>query len=266
MYMRSTCAPGWADGSDRPWPSVAYVLATSPFVRFERTPKVAGHLFSEGVGADKLLNGSYHLRIHLWALRTLPSRLAAVLLMVPVDESRPSVAQYYRHQSGLLPFPVETITAPNNSLGSYGMYFQAFFSTRGRFDLYIFTEDDILPFRGHFDSALVRMYYATFTNGTDGVLGGVMQGSVVTPRSQYSTHLESGHIMSAKAIDTVAHYALNCKLWARAKRGHNRSMGSVMFHHASHGNRRGYYYGAIQEGFGKLIERVRAPAWGWGQW
>ena len=58
----------------------------------------------------ELGNGTYHLRMQLWALGVLPSRLSAILLVLPTDEERTLSPGYldYEHEARRLRAPLET--------------------------------------------------------------------------------------------------------------------------------------------------------------
>ena len=256
------CMADWGGGPAR----VAHVILGLPFQRrilrpMERSnpgfngERVANTSFRE------LGNGTYHLRMQLWALGVLPSRLSAILLVLPTDEERTLSPGYldYENEARRLRAPLEVLRVANNSLGSYGMYLHAFASTRGRFDYYIFCEDDYLPLRAHFDSALVRMYRATFPTGsTEGVLCGLLQGKPVERRSSHALLLESSHIMSATALEALYTYIFQNISW----KGTTTELILFMVggaHHAA----KGYYFGAIQAGFGKLLTKAGLPIREW---
>ena len=116
------------------------------------------------------------LKLHLAALAALPSRLAALMVLLPYPErsydgARPAAAGYLdvAAESARLPFPASLELLPNNSLGSYGMYLHAYAATRGQYEWYVFAEDDYVPLLPHFDARLIRMHTATFGPTTAGV-------------------------------------------------------------------------------------------------
>ena len=142
----------------RGYGGVAYTLLANPFLHDRNSPDQP-EMNGPVPAADVL-------RLHLSQLATLSTDLAAVLLVMPQDNSRREVPGYRNISAKLdeigLPYPLELLVVSNNTLGSYGMYLHAFASTRGRFDYYVFCEDDYVPVLNHFDAALVRMYDATF--------------------------------------------------------------------------------------------------------
>ena len=64
------------------------------------------------------------LAVHMEALAQLPTRLAAVLVVLSTDATRrelPGYADGLDDWSTTLRCPVRTLRVANNSLGSYGM-------------------------------------------------------------------------------------------------------------------------------------------------
>ena len=171
----------------RRMPRTAYVLAAG------------GHIPRSWRGMTQVKHGPISaadiLRLHLRALAELPSSLAAALVMYPeCTPALDAIPGYLdvgdaAHQ---LPFYSELHRLPNNSLGSYGMYLQAFAATREQHDYYIFAEDDYVPARPHFDALLVRLYESVFRKGRHarGVLAGVLQGRPIEAESPFELHLE----------------------------------------------------------------------------
>ena len=225
---------------------VAYTLLGNPFLHERNSPE------------QPLMNGPVPaqdvLRLHLQQLGTLRTQqLAAILLLMPQDISRREVAGYRNSTvaaSILLPAPLEVISVSNNTLGSYGMFLHGFASTRGRFDFYIFCEDDYAPTMHHFDAALVRMHEATFGDAPSerGVLAGLLQGKPAEPESPRALHLETSHIMSARGLAHLFAHTYGAVGW----RG---SMAERMIHllrASRNGVDNPYYGGGIQEGFGLL--------------
>ena len=182
-------------------PRVAYVLATSPFVR------------DEGRGQGPI-HGEDVLRMHLLALSTTAAAISRLLLMVPSESSlsddwEARIMEDYldiHAEVALLPFPATLVRMPNNTLGSYGMYLAAYAMRRDQFEYYIFAEDDYVPVRPRFDEELVRMYTQTFGE-RPGVLAGLLQGKPVEPTSPWRLHCESSHIMSASSLRRLYLYA-----------------------------------------------------------
>ena len=72
-----------------------------------------------------------------------------------------------------------------------------------------------MPSHAFFDVELVSMYrrafppQLTWTLGTmpskEGVLAGVLQGRPIEPKHEWPLHLETGHIMSSIALQTLSH-------------------------------------------------------------
>ena len=194
------CGPQLTAASPPP-PHVAYVLATSPFVR-------------EGGRGQGSLHGEDVLRMHLLALSATAAAISRLLLMVP-SESSVSGAWEARvmgnyldihAEAARLPFAATLVRMPNNTLGSYGMYLTAYAMWRDQFEYYIFAEDDYVPVRPRFDEELVRMYAQTF-EGRPGVLAGLLQGKPAEPTSPWRLHCESAHIMSASSLRHLFRHA-----------------------------------------------------------
>merc|ERR1719460_890353 len=99
-------------------------------------------------------------------LMTTESGTAGGQMTVPASE----VTGYSNisHELSAMPISTEVLHLGNNTLGPYGMYMHAFEATRGRFDYYIYCEDDYVPARPHFDAAMVRMYEETFPRSSGG--------------------------------------------------------------------------------------------------
>ena len=197
------CAPQLiADSAaSPPSPRVAYVLATSPFVR-------------EAGRGQGPIHGEDVLRMHLLALSTTAAAISRLLLMVPSESSlsdawEARIMDDYldiHAEVALLPFPATLVRMPNNTLGSYGMYLAAYAMRRDQFEYYIFAEDDYVPVRPRFDEELVRMYTQTFGE-RPGVLAGLLQGKPAEPTSPWRLHCESSHIMSASSLRRLYLYA-----------------------------------------------------------
>ena len=252
--------------------TILYVLLANPFAGerccYGRGARPRGHVPEDMV-----------LRLHLEALATLPSRLAALRILLPRDPQQQQTKQRQskgyldvEREAARLPFPADLELLPNNSLGSYGMYLHAFAATRERFVWYIFCEDDYLPAPAHFDSLLVRMHSDAFGRGADGLpahgcLAGVLQGRPVEPASPFPLHLESSHIMPSSSL---------ARLFERAG-GARSSMGVRMqqLTEAQFGPASAFpmtYFGRVQLGFGQLLldanisvrdwtAAYRAPYW-----
>lgn len=69
-----------------------------------------------------------------------------------------------------------------------------------------------MPSRAFYDVELVSMYRRAFppqlawTSGSkEGVLAGVLQGRPIEPMHDWPLHLETGHIMSSTALQTLSH-------------------------------------------------------------
>jgi hypothetical protein len=238
----------WCDAAEAAQPRVAYTIPLNPFLHMRNSP------------TNPLMNGPvpgiHVLPLHLAALDGVPSRLAAVLLMLPRDPLKALLPGYEdmleRQLQVRRRLTVELFRIANNSLGGHGMYLHAFHTTRGRFDYYIFCEDDYLPSRAHFDQTLVRLYRRAFplssTATTDGVLAGILQGRPVEPSNRWPLHLETSHIMSAGALDTLSR-----RTYA-GRRNFKGSISKRMFElMAKHRIRDSYTFGAIQGAFGLLL-------------
>ena len=209
---------------------------------------------------------------HLEALAVLPTRLAALMLLLPYDDARPPIPGYLDVASAVerLPFGASLRTLPNNTLGSYGMYLHAFASTRGWYEYYLFAEDDYTPVAAHFDTTLIRLYRATFGNVAAGCIAGVLQGRPVEPHSPFALHLESSHIMSAAGLTQLYAHVYTERKW-------NGSTASLMIalakgqateRRASDYGRgpvrsSGTYYGNLQLGFGKLLHEAGVDVRDW---
>ena len=99
------------DSGDEPAARVAYVVHASPYGRTDRSD--GGHVSSHRM-----------LAVHMEALAQLPTRLAAVLVVLSTDATRrelPGYADGLDDWSTTLRCPVRTLRVANNSLGSYGM-------------------------------------------------------------------------------------------------------------------------------------------------
>ena len=232
---------------------ILYVLLANPFAG-ERC------CYRRGARPRGSVPEGMVLRLHLEALAVLPSRLAALRVLVPRDpkqqQTRQRLSDGYldiEREAARLPFPADLEVLPNNSLGSYGMYLHAFAATRERFDWYIFCEDDYVPAPAHYDTLLVRMYHDAFGGGGDGsvahgCLAGVLQGRPVEPTSPFPLHLESSHIMSAATL---------ARLFERAAPS-RRSMDARMqeLTESRFGPNSDFsmtYFGRVQLGFGLLL-------------
>jgi hypothetical protein len=252
-----------------PSPRMLYTLLTNPFAG-ERCCYRNTHDQPQGpVPPHRVLS------LHVESLAALPSRVTALMLLMPYDDARPPTPGYLDvgAAAARLPFPASLRVLPNNSLGSYGMYLHAFAVTRERFDYYLFAEDDYLPMRAHYDSTLVRLFHSAFGGATRsrahrvvgdthravGCLAGILQGRPAEPESRFPLHLESSHLMSAAAIDRLFAHIFERQRW-------NGSTASYMHHRAtSHDGWRssGTYYGNLQLGFGRLLTEVGIPTRDW---
>jgi hypothetical protein len=151
---------------------------------------------------------------------------------------------------------------PHIVVTAIGRYLHAFACTRGRFEYYIFCEDDYSPAVDHFDSLLVHMHEATFGLGNGrrhGVLAGVLQGQPAEPESRRALHLETSHIMAASSLAHLFAHTYGAVGW----RG---SMAERMLHllRAAHSGKVDRYYGGgIQEGFGLLCADARVEMRDW---
>jgi hypothetical protein len=221
-------------------PRVAHVVLGNPFVHntnHPSTPHLNGPLPARAT-----------LRTHLWLLATLRADIAAVLVVLPNDPKKAEVPGY-RNLTTYAELPVEIIQVPNNTLGSYGMYLHAFATTRGRFDYYIFCEDDYVPVRADFVTELVALHERTFEPSAPAVLAGILQGAPVEAQSKYAIHLETSHIMSAASLNHVFHHTYEIVRW-------NGSTTDRMVHLARLSKKatNSYYFGLIQEGFGRFLQ------------
>ena len=235
-------------------PSVAYVLLTSPFARSH------GRRHGPIAGSDVL-------RMHLILLAELrTTMLRRLLIMVPTDSTKSVIPDYLvvSEEIARLPFRATIERVGNNSLGSYGMYFEAFSRTcHERHDYYVFSEDDYVPLRSHFDASLVRMYVETFGKVGRGLLAGVLQGRPVESTSKYPMHAESSHVMSAR---TIAH------LFSRTYSGYVGWKGSITARsfalldaeaHVGHRKWGMGYYDRVQLSFGALMRDAAIPMRDW---
>ena len=114
----AACPPVQADASAGV--TVAYVILTSPFER--------PHGRRQGPIQDSSV-----LQMHLLALAELRALLVRrLMIMVPSDPTRRLARGYLEVSAEIerLPFPTTVERVLNNSLGSYGMYFEAFARTR----------------------------------------------------------------------------------------------------------------------------------------
>jgi hypothetical protein len=99
-------------------PSIAHIVAGAPY--------------GTSVRKDGQVPSSNMLKLHLWAIASLPTRLAAVLVVLATSRSRRELPGYVdvAYESRALSCPLFVLRAPNNSLGSYGMYLHAAMYTR----------------------------------------------------------------------------------------------------------------------------------------
>ena len=139
----------------------AYVLLGNPFLHSRNSPSAPE--MNGPVAAANVL------RLHLQQLGTTFTDLAAILLVMPQSpgpqptEEVPGYRNVTEISFGYVGVtPLELIPVGNNTLGSYGLYLHAFATTRGRFDYYIFCEDDYVPAIHFFDRALVNLHDVTF--------------------------------------------------------------------------------------------------------
>ena len=244
-----TCAPSSNGASTA---RVAYVLLTSPFER--RTG---------GRGQGPVDEGSV-LRMHLRALIALPTTLITTLLiMLPSEPGRRLVPGYLdiEPEAAGLPFPARLVRLPNNTLGSYGGYLEAYRRTAASsspFEYLIFSEDDYIPVRSHFDASLVRMYTSSFADN-HGVLCGLLQGRPLEPSSPYQLHAESSHIMSASTLSRIFSHTYGSSVkWSG-------DLVSRMFHllEVKEGVHVDAYYDRLQLGFGALMRDCNVPMKDW---
>lgn len=239
-----------ASRSNPSYPRVAHVVLGSPFLHIGNNPTAP--TMNGPIPAHATLN------IHLQVLAKFQAQLAAVLVVLPSDRSKPEVPGY-RNFTRPANLPIEILHVPNNTLGSYGMYLHAFATSRGRFDYYIFCEDDYLPVRADFVTELVSSHEKMFPASQPGVLAGIVQGSAVEARSKYSLHLETSHIMSSASLDWLYRHVFKDQGWK-----HSTTDRMVYLAHGRKGRGKAdkkpavnsYYFGAIQEGFGMLLEEA----------
>ena len=203
------------------------------------------------------------LNVHLRQLAKLrPRLLAAILLVLPSDKDKNEVPGYRNVSIAAadLPWKLERLPVHNNTLGSYGMFLHAFAATRGRYDYYLFCEDDYVPSSPNFDAALLRMHMRTFPGGRNGVLAGVLQGQPAEPDSPLALHLETSHIMSSKSLQHLFYHVY-------VKHGWNGSTSEWMLHllraRQQKRHRIGYYGGAIQAGFGLMLANASIEMRDW---
>ena len=229
----------------------AYTLLANPFVHTRNSPSAP--LMNGPVAARDVL------RLHLQQLGATFSDLAAILLVMPQSpgpqptEEVPGYRNVTELDIGYVgPTPLEVIAVGNNTLGSYGLYLHAFAATRGRFDYYIFCEDDYVPAVHFFDRALVRLHDATFAQGRksmrSGVLAGLLQGKPAEPNSRRALHLETSHIMSAASLGQLFKHLYTTIGW----RGSTAERMLHLVRERRNGTDNRYYGGGIQEGFGML--------------
>ena len=184
---------------------VLYAILTNPFMH--------GAPRNQGV-----LDESSMLRMHLLALAELqPLLVRRVMIMVPGGGPR-RVSGYLDVEKHIerLPFPATIEHMRNNSMGSYGMFLEAFARTRSRdarHDYYIFSEDDYIPVRADFDVALVRMHDMTFGAHGFGLLTGVLQGRPVEPSSEFNLHPESSAMMSGHTLNHLFRHTFDVHRW-----------------------------------------------------
>ena len=235
---------------------VGYVLLTSPFARR-----------SEGRGQGPVEESSV-LRMHLRALVALPTTLITrLLVMLPSEPARTLVDGYLdiEPEAAQLPFPATLVRVPNNTLGSYGMYFEAYRRSDNAFEYLLFSEDDYIPVRAYFDAALVRMYRQAFEGtasaaaGGHGVLCGLLQGRPVEASSPYQLHAESSHIMSAATLSHIF-----SRTYGAPTHWHG-DLISRSFHllEQVEGVRVEAYYDRVQLGFGALMRDAGVPMRDW---
>lgn len=246
-------------------PRMLYTLLANPFAG-ERCCYRGTHDRPQGqVPAARVLG------LHLEALALLPSRLAALLLLLPYDDARPPIPGYLDvgAAAARLPFRASLRTLPNNTLGSYGMYLHAFASTRGAFDLYLFAEDDYLPTTARFDDVLAGLYSASFGEMA-GCLAGVLQGRPVEPHSPFALHLESSHLMSAASLMQLYHHTYTVRRWNGSTAALMIALAKGQVYERRRGDygpgplrSSGTYYGNLQLGFGKLLREAGIDVKDW---
>lgn len=227
--------------------SVAHVVLANPYGRMGR-----GNL-------DGFVPKNNVLKLHLWSLAQLPSRLAAVLLVMPTkpDAELPGYAAV-DEEARLLPCSLHVLRVANNSLGSYGMFLHAFAAAPIQYAYYIMSEVDYLPVRSHFDSLLVALYEQAFGSGGVGALVGVLQGEPVEGRamSRLHQHAEGPQIMSAAAMRRVFDFVYAQRRWQKSVS--DRMVSLVV---ASGGAKRSSgRWDHIQEGFGMLLAESGVPS------
>ena len=185
--------------------TMAYVLATSPFARPQ--DRRQGPIANRDV-----------LRVHLAALTELrTTMLKRLMIMVPTDATKTLVPGYLDVSSELerLPFHATIEHVRDNTLGSYGMFFEAYRRIRKveHYDYFIFSEDDYIPFRAHYDAILMSMYVSTFGATGYGLLAGILQGRPLEPDNLFPMHPESSHIMSANSLAHLFDITYNVRHW-----------------------------------------------------
>jgi hypothetical protein len=94
---------------------------------------------------------TFFLRTHLARLERTSHQLAEITVVVPDNPEEPSAFTAY---VAALPYPV--IRRPNVGY-SYGSYIETFRRSHGRFDGYVFTEDDYVFVEDDFDRELAEI-------------------------------------------------------------------------------------------------------------
>jgi hypothetical protein len=177
---------------------------------------VLGSPYGEG-SKDGLVPSASVLRIHLWAVGSLATDLAGVIVVLSTDPKRREIKAYTNIQAETrrMPCPVHLVRVSNNSLGSYGMYFHAFAVHRRRYDYYTFSEVDYVPVHVGFGGILARLYDATFVGGSHGMLVGVLQGHPVE-RGNMPLHPQGAHVMSSAALEHLFEHVFVREHWTQS--------------------------------------------------
>ena len=225
-----------------------YVLLTNPFK----------HHNSRNQGS---VDERSVLRMHLQALIELQPRLVKrLMIMVPTSDKKPD--QDYLDVNATitrLPFHGTIESVPNNTLGSYGMYLEAFSRTRRDFyDYYIFSEDDYIPVRAHFDAALARMYTASFGPKGHGFLTGTLQGRPLDPTNAFLAHPESSAAMSGAALEHLFKHTYDTHRWNGSVI--ERSFKLLKEREVGYNSQ---YFDRVQLGFGSLMRDAKIPMRDW---
>jgi hypothetical protein len=220
---------------------VAYVIFGNPFFHKTHT--------------DGPAHVPNMVRLHLWAIAQLRTRLSAVFVALPHDSKKIVIANYtdFRAEAALLPCKVHVLQLTNNTLGTYGMFLHAFATTRGEHDYYMYAEADMIPVRRHFDELYVEMYSRAFAHGEPGMLVGSLQGKPAEPYSHFPLHGQNQHIMSANSIDAVFRHVFVTMGWKQSAADY------IVHLQTTRGTNRKFarhVFDQIQEGFGLLLSEA----------